>query len=212
MTDVSGFVRRRLSGSYTVDEWGLDTDVLDLLSPAFALRWTIDVVDSVTIPDDGPVLLVASRRFGLSEPFVLARGIRLATGRQVRMTGAPDIAPIGPALRRVGAVLERPDEVAGLLRAGQVVGVSLGASPRRHHAGTIRADLVAPALATRALVVPVAVIGREVGRRWRILVGAPVEHPTTRGPLAAAELAERARGGVQQLLDDAFPPSLFRTA
>jgi hypothetical protein len=61
-------------------------------------------------------------------------------------------------------------------------------------------------------VLPVALVGREAGRRWRILVGAPVEHPTTRGPLAAAELADRARAGVQSLLDDAFPPSLFRTA
>jgi hypothetical protein len=212
MTDVRGFVRRRMSGTYTIDEWGLDTDVVDLLSPAFGARWSIDVVGDATIPADGPVLLVFSRRFGLSEPFVLARGVRLATGRHVRMTGAPDIAPVGPALRRVGAVLERPDEIAGLLRADQVVAVALGASSRRHHAGTVGTDLVAPALATRALVVPVAVIGREVGRHWRVLVGAPVEHPTTRGPLAAADLAERARAGVQALLDDAFPPSLFRTA
>jgi hypothetical protein len=66
-------------------------------------------------------------------------------------------------------------------------------------------------LATGAEVLPVAVTGRETGRRWRLVVGPPIEHPTSRGPLAAEELAERARAGVQALLDDEFPPGVFRS-
>jgi hypothetical protein len=156
------------------------------------------------------VLLVANCGVGWSEPFVLSRGVRLATGRFVRMAGVPDIVPVGPAWRRLGGVLARPDEVAGLLRAGEMVGLTLGRSVRRHRAGAIRADMVAPVLATGADIVPVALIGRELGRRWKLVVGPAIERPTSRGPLAVAELADRVRNGVQSLLDDAYRPSLLR--
>ena len=204
-------LRRRLDGSYEVDEWGLDADLVAAVSPLFALRWQLEAIGADVLPDKGPVVLVANCHLGLSEPFVLSRGIHLATGRFVRVAGVPDIAPMGPFLRRLGGVLARPDEVAGLLRAGEMVGVTLGQSVRRRHqAGAVRADLLAPALVTGADVVPVALIGREVGRRWQIVVGPAIEHPTSRGPLAAAELADRVRNGVQSLLDDAFPPSILR--
>ena len=205
-------LRRRLDGSYTVDEWGLDTDLVQLVSPALAIRWQVDVDGIDNVPVSGPALLVFNRRFGFSEPFVVSRGIRQATGRHVRVTGAPDIAPVGPALRRLGAVLARPDEVAGLLRADHLVAVALTTSPRhRQLAGTAPAALLASALATGAGVFPVAVTGREIGRRWRLVIGPAIGHPTSRGPLAAEELGDRVRSGVQALLDDAFPPGLFRS-
>ncbi len=56
-------------------------------------------------------------------------------------------------------------------------------------------------------LVPVALVGREVGRSWRIVVGAPVPYDADGGPLAAAELAEATRGAVQVLLDEALPTS-----
>lgn len=209
MSETS-LVRRRLDGSYTVDEWGLDTDLVQLASPVFALRWNV-VVDGIEgLPDHGPALLVFSRRFGLSEPFVVSRGVRQSTGRFVRVAGAPDLAPVGPALRRLGAVLSRPDEIAGLLRSDHLVALGLAASRRRHLAGAAPAALLAPALSTGAAVLPVAVTGREVGRRWRLVIGPQVEPPASRGPLAAEELGDRVRAGVQALLDDQFPPGLFR--
>lgn len=204
-------MRRRLDGSYTVDEWGLDTDLVQLVSPLLAVRWHVVVENEERLPASGPALLVFNRRVGWSEPFVVSRGIRHATGRYVRVTGAPDVAPVGPALRRLGAVLARPDEVGGLLRSDQVVAIGLGASLRhRQLAGVAPSALLAPALAVGAEVLPVAVLGREIGRTWRLVIGPPVESPTTRGPLAAEELADRVRAGVQSLLDDAFPPGRFR--
>jgi hypothetical protein len=208
----TSLLRRRLDGSYTVDEWGLDTDLVQLVSPALAVRWQVTVEGADALPANGPALLVFNRRFGLSEPFVVSRGIRQATGRHVRVTGAPDVAPVGPALRRLGGVLARPDEVAGLLRADELVAVALGSSARRRQlAGSAPAPLLAPALATGADVFPVAVIGREIGRRWRLVIGPAVEPPTSRGPLATEELGDRVRSGVQALLDDAFPPGRFRS-
>jgi len=204
-------LRRRFDGSYTVDEWGLDPDLVQLVSPVLALRWQVIVEGAEALPEAGPALLVFSRRFGMSEPFVVSRGVRHATGRYVRVAGVPDVAPVGPALRRLGGVLARSDELAGLLRADHLVAVGLGATPRhRHHAGRPPLDLLAPARATGAPVFPAAVTGRELGRRWRLVIGPPVELPVTRGPLAVEELAERARVCVQALLDQQFPPSAFR--
>jgi 1-acyl-sn-glycerol-3-phosphate acyltransferase len=203
-------LRRRFEGSYRVDPWGLDPDLVELLSPFWSLRFDIEVDRPHRLPADGPALVVANRRVGASEPFVLARGIRLATGRHLRCVGIPDVQPVGPALRRLGGVLARPDEVAGLLRAGEVVGVLLGRDVRqRAHAGPVPTELFAPAFELGAPVVPAALVGRELGRRWRLRLGQPVAHPDGRGPLAMAELADRARTGVQELLDEALPPRGF---
>lgn len=202
-----GVVRRRLGGTYEVDPWGLDHDLVELLSPMWSLRYGIEVDHPDHLPATGPALLVANRRLGMSEPFVLARGVRLATGRHVRSVGVPDVQPIGSLLRRLGGVLARPDEVAGLLRAGEVVGVLLDRDVRqRAHAGRVPAELFAPAFELGVPVVPAALVGRELGRAWRVRLGEPVRHPAGRGPLAMAELADRARGGVQDLLDEALPP------
>jgi hypothetical protein len=213
LSDVAAgsFVRHRLDGTYAIDEWGLDAELVDAVSPLLGLRWQVDTIGADVLPRHGAVLLVANCRLGWSEPFVMSRGIRQATGRFVRVAGVPDVAPVGPLLRRFGGVLARPDEITGLLRAGGMVGVTLGQSVRRrHHAGAVRPDLLAPALVVGADVVPVALIGRELGRRWQVVVGPAIERPTSRGPLAVADLAERARNGVQSLLDEAFPPSLLR--
>lgn len=203
VTQHEGVLRRRFRGTYEVDPWGLDGDLVELLSPLWSLRYGIEVERSDQVPVDGPALLVANRRFGASEPFVLTRGVRLATSRPVRCVGVPDVAPVGPALRRLGGVLGRPDEVAGLLRAGQVVGVLLGRDVRPRTAGPAPEPLFGPAFEQGVPVLPVALLGREVGRSWRVRIGEPVPHPDGRGPLAAAELADRTRAAVQRLLDEA---------
>jgi hypothetical protein len=193
-------LRRRVSGDYEIDPWGLDEDLLHALSPLASLRWGIEVDNAERLPDDGPALVLSNRRVGISEPFVVARGLRLATGRFVRTAGVPDIA----AARRLGGVLGRPDEVAGLLRAGEVVAVPCAAVPRPgRHVGTVPVDLFAPAVELGVPVIPVALIGRELGRRWRVRVGRLVEAPQSVGPLAVAELADAARDELRRLLLEA---------
>ena len=190
-------VRRRLSGGYEIDPWGLDADMVATVSPLFGLRYDVLVDHADRLPADGPALLVANRRFGISETAVLVRGLRQATGRHVRVVGAPDVALLGPLCHRLGAVQARPDEVAGLLRAGEVVAVPLGRELRPGtRAGEAPVDLLAPAVAAGCPVLPVGVLGRELGRFWRVRVGEAIRLPGRRGPLAVAELAERARAGV----------------
>jgi len=199
---------RRARGTYAVDEWGLDPDLVAIADPVLGLRWELAVEGADRLPTVGGAVLVFNRRFGVSEPWVLARGIRRATGRFVRTVGVPDLAPVGPLLRRFGGVLDRPDEIAGLLRAGQLVGLPMSRDVRsRERVGGLDVARLEAAIETDRPVVPVAMVGRELGRSWRIVVGSPVPYDAEGGPLAAAELAEATRSEVQALLDESLPTS-----
>ena len=140
---------RRLQGTFAVDPWGLDVDLLDRVTPLVDLRWSITVDGAEAVPADGPAVLVSDRRLSPSEPAVIARAVRRSTGRVLRVVGIPDVAPVGPLLRRFGGVVDHPAEVAALLRAGELV------LARRIP------DLDVP-------VVHVRTRGWEVGRRWRV--------------------------------------------
>lgn len=197
-------LRRRAAGTYDIDPWGFDRELIEAVSPIAGLRWAVEVDCAERLPASGPALVLANRRVGISEPFVLARGLRLATGRAVRVAGIPDVAVVGPALRRCGGVLGRADEVTGLLRAGEVVALPCSPVPRPgRHVGAVPIELIEPAVALDVPVVPVALIGRELGRRWRVRVGRPVARPGTLGPLAVAELADAARAELSRLLLEA---------
>jgi len=197
---------RRFRGEYLVDEWGLDADLVRTLLPLARLRWSIDTVGAPHLPFDGPAVLVFSRHLGVSERSILSTAVYRATARVVRHPGVPDRAPVGPLLRRLGGVLRRPDEIAGLLRAGEYVGIPLGREAlNRQAAGPAPAEFLEPALGTGVPVIPVALVGYDIGWRWRVAIGPALSTAASRAPLAAAEMAEQARDAVQNLLDDNVP-------
>jgi len=206
---VVELLRRRLDGTHHIDEWGLDPDLIELVAPLVGLRWTVDVRSTGRIPATGPAVLVYNRAVGASEPIVLARGVHQATERHVRTAGLVDLSPMATIGRALGAVVDRRDELAGLLRGGALVGLPLGRDLRPARAGPLAPEALAPALSTDAPVIPVAVVGREVGRRWRLLVGPPIPSPSGHGPLAVADLVDAARAGVQALLDQSGPRRWF---
>ena len=151
MTDLATFAGRRIQGTFDVDPWGLDVDLVQLVAPLASLRWHISVDGEEHIPDDGPVLLVAPRRLlaPTTEAAVIASAVLRATGRVVRVLGIPDVAPVGPLLRRFGGAVGHPAEAAALLRAGNVV-------------------LARRVLETDAPVLAVHSSGWDPGRRWRV--------------------------------------------
>jgi hypothetical protein len=206
VTEIPGVIRRRLAGDYVVDPWGADHDWLDAI--AFATRFVVrPEIDGAERIPDGPAVLVANRRFGIGEALALSVAVRATSGRLLRPIGVPDIAPIGPVLRRFGAVQGSTAEIRSLLHAGELVGIALSGQMRVQRAGSVRPDLLLPAIDFGAPVLPVAILGGEISGSWRIVVGERIEPPPTprRRSLAAAELADRARAGVQVLLDDSFP-------
>lgn len=172
---LADVARRRWDGTFPVDPWGYDADVAGLVDPLLALRWAVDVTGSHFVPASGPVLVVFSRRWGLSEPAVLAHGLRRATGRRVRVAGAPDVAPIGVMARRLGGVGSHPADLAGVLQAGELLAVGLRRSGFRRRPNAPDPDVLLPALVAGAPIVPAALRGREPGRRWQVTLGRPVQ-------------------------------------
>jgi hypothetical protein len=214
---VVAIVRRQATGLNEIDPWGMDHDLVGAARSLARLRWDITVGGADNVPATGGALLVANRRPLGATPLLVAAAIGRATERNVRFAGIVDIAPIGPAMRRLGGVVARPDEVAGLLRAGHLPAV--WCQPRittSHRVGPAPVPYLAAALEAGAPVLPVAVIAPPLARRVRVEVGPPVVPPSRTspsrssrrpGPLAAAELADAVRQAIQRMVDEASPPS-----
>jgi hypothetical protein len=190
-------------GGATVDEWGRDDRLVHLLGPLFGLRWNITCGGLHHLPARSGALLVTNQRRLSFSPLYVAWGLARATGRPVRFAGRPDIAPIGPIMQRIGALLSDPTEVRTALRHGELV--VIGAAPTNHprHAGSVDHHLVGAALAAGTPVVPVASMSSVLGRDARAEVGAPLRpRHRRRGPLGEVEMAEMAQRHIQRLLDE----------
>lgn len=194
--------RRRATGQFDIDPWGFDEEFAVVAAKLSSLRWKVDVIGGARVPTDGPALLVVNRRFGVSEPAVVAQAVQQVSGRAARATGIPDLPMVASALRRVGGVLGDPAEVEGLLRAGEIVIEPLGWQPLHSDlAGSISSELVQPAINSGAPVLPVATFGSELGRRWRVMIGEPVLPPKRANKTGTVEFASAVRAAVQVLLD-----------
>lgn len=167
-------LRRRVSGTYELDPWGYDDDAARVVAEVMARRWSTVVIGADQVPSSGPALLVANRRMGWSEPAVVATALRQATGRAVRPVGGLGVDPFAGLARRVGLLPARPEEVVTALRAGNLVVVPTRREPVRSRPGHLPIDLIAAGLTAGVPLVPVAVIGWELGRHWTVRIGAPV--------------------------------------
>jgi hypothetical protein len=186
----------------SVDEWGRDAHLIELLTPAATLRWDVSVGGVHHLPKrDGALLVTNSRRFSLSTIYS-AWALSQAVGRPVRFGGRPDIAPLGPFMQRLGGLLGNTDEIGGALRAGELVVVSAQGTRNPRHAGPVDAALIGTAVVSDVPVYPVASISTPFGRTARVEVGPQVRpRRRRRGPLAELELAEQTQRHIQRLID-----------
>jgi 1-acyl-sn-glycerol-3-phosphate acyltransferase len=198
-------LRRRFRGQYAVDEFGADPHLMDLTAGLAPLRVTVEHGERV--PRSGPALLIANRGLGLLEPLAVVHAVHAACGRRTRVVGAPEVPVLGDALRKLGAIGYRPDDVAALLRAGHVAAAPLAPTWVRSGPGEPPRALLVATLGFPVL--PVAVRpGFPFGlptRPWRVRFGEPLYPPAGTGPddqLAAAELADEVQTQVQALLED----------
>jgi 1-acyl-sn-glycerol-3-phosphate acyltransferase len=192
-----------LRPTFEVDDWGRDAWMIKALGPLGRIRWDVSVGGAQHVPATGPALLVANaRRFSLSSVYA-SWALSNVTGRVVRFVGRPDIAPVGPFMRRIGALLDRPDEVANALRNGEVVLISAEGTSHPRHVGSIRHELLTGAVLLDTPVVPVATMSNVVGRTARVEVAAPIRRRRVRrGPLAEVELADELQLQLQRQLDE----------
>ncbi len=190
-------------GAWEVDDWGRDPALVTAIGQLVTLRWrtVLGGVDRLPV-HAGALLVVNARRWSLSALHV-ALELSREIGRPVRFVGRPDVAPIGALARRLGGLLARPDEVAGALRAHELLVFS--ATPTVHPRRTGRVDhrLIGAAVETHTAVFPAAVTSSPVTRWARIEVG-PAVRPSRqrRGPLIELELADQVEHRIQRLLDE----------
>jgi hypothetical protein len=177
-----------------IDGWGFDGRVADLLDPLTALRWPVRVRGAESIPPSGPTVVVLARGLDPAAPVAVATALRRATGRPARFLGLPDVAVLGPVLRRIGGAVGRPEELAGLLRAGHLVVLPLGRALRPGTVPLDEDDLV-PAVDEGVTVVPGALGGAGWRRAWTLELAPPV----VRRGAGPAALAEGVREGIASL-------------
>ena len=190
-------VARAPTARYDVDEWGLDPELVALADPVLgpALGHRGRTAPS-TCPRSGGAVLVSNRRFGLTEPWVLARGVRQATGRlrahRRRARRGPG-RPVPPPLRRRARPPRRGRRPAARRPAGGPA--HSPATSGREQAGAARRSALLEAAFATGVTRGARGPGRPRARAgpggWRS--APPVDPPVGGGPLAAAELAEATR-------------------
>ncbi|MDO8364573.1 MAG: hypothetical protein Q7V88_16900 [Actinomycetota bacterium] len=187
---------------FSVDDFGRDPQLVSALSPLAKLRWDVTVGGLQHLPArTGALLVCNSRRWSLSSVYA-ALALSEAAGRPVRFVGRPDIAPLGPFMRRIGGLLAQPTEVLGALRHHELVLVSAAGTSHPRHAGAVPHDLVGAAVVAGVPVFPVATMSSSLGRAARAEVGPQVRpRRKRRGPLAEVELAEQVQHHLQRMLD-----------
>lgn len=194
---------RRTAASAAVDDWGRDPALVAATARIGRLRWRSLVGGQSHLPPRaGALLVINNRRWSLAAPFV-AVTLTEVTGRPVRFVGRPDTAPLGALGRRLGGLLDRPDEVAGALRAGEHVVLAAGPELHPRRVGRVDHRIVGAAVATGTGVYPTAVATSPWTRSARIEIGA-VARPTRkrRGPLTELELADQVERRIGRLLSE----------
>ncbi|EFO79116.1 phospholipid/glycerol acyltransferase [Oscillochloris trichoides DG-6] len=175
------FIKRRARGEYTIDPYGLDPDIIEIVRPFVSFMyhtwWRVQAQGLENVPAQGRALLVANHSGVLPwDGAMIASAVAsehpLQVGRVVRslhlhwFTTLPFIAP---ALAATGQVPGLPENAVRLLENDELVcvfpegikGVGKLYKDRYKLARFGRGGFIQVALRTGAPIVPVAVVGAE---------------------------------------------------
>lgn len=187
----------------STDDWGRDPMLVRNMMFLAQMRWDVSTGGDQHLPKQrGALVVVNSPRLSNSAIFA-AFAISEAIDRPVRFVAQRELLPVTAIDRRIGGLLAHPDELAGALRADEVV--VLGAAPTNglRSVGTVDHTLIGAALATSTRVFPAGTTSSPFDRRARVEIGAATHPPRRRrGPLTELELAERVRSDIHDLLDE----------
>jgi hypothetical protein len=163
---LPALVRRRLSGGWHVDPWGLDSDLVAALGSIPLAGSAVRVEGAGRVPD-GPALVVHDRALLGCGSLALVVGLGVALRRPVRFVGVPDLALANALARPLGGVQGHPADLRGLLRQGELVAVPCDGD------GGVPPDALEAARVVGAPVLPVGVQPPAPLRRTRVVVGEP---------------------------------------
>jgi 1-acyl-sn-glycerol-3-phosphate acyltransferase len=173
------FLRRRLSGDYTVDEFGFDEDlaeaVLPALRPLYRSWFRVEVRGIENIPTTGGALVVANHSGTIAMDSLmtqLAVHDEHPASRHLRMLGADLVFAtpfVGSFARKTGTTLATQSDAERMLRAGELVGVwpegfkGIGKpfSERYKLQRFGRGGFVSAALEAGVPIVPCSIVGAE---------------------------------------------------
>jgi 1-acyl-sn-glycerol-3-phosphate acyltransferase len=174
------FVRRRLSGDYTVDDYGFDEDFtenayLPLLRPLYKSWFRVEVRGIENIPSAGGALIVANHSGTVALDSLMTQVAvhdEHPANRYLRMLGADLVfrtPVVGAVARKSGCTLAANPDAERLLASGELVGVwpegfkGVGKpfSERYKLQRFGRGGFVAAALRTSVPIVPCSIVGAE---------------------------------------------------
>ena len=180
IASVADFIRKRMMGDYTVDEFGFDPHLNDaiflpLLRVLYNSWFRVEVSGIENLPESGPALVVANHAGVL--PFdglmtsVAVRDNHPAH-RDLRLLAADlvfDMPGVGQAARKAGHTMACTDDAHRLLAAGELTAVfpegykGLGQhfKDRYKLQRFGRGGFVSAALRTKAPIVPCSIVGSE---------------------------------------------------
>jgi 1-acyl-sn-glycerol-3-phosphate acyltransferase len=178
LDEAIAFARARLSGSYSIDEFGFDPEFteqifLPLLRPMVQSWFRLDVRGAENVPTSGSALLVANHAGTLPiDGMVLHSAVYDEIGRHVRTLGADLIfsTPYAADLaRKTGTTLACQEDADRLLADDQLVAVfpegfkGLGKpyADRYKLQRFGRGGFVSAAVRAQVPIIPVSIIGSE---------------------------------------------------
>ncbi len=178
LAEFLAFLRRRLTGDYTVDDYGFDREVteqflLTAIRPIAQKWFRIEVRGAENIPAEGGALVVSNHSGTVPlDGLMTAVSIRDHTNRFLRPLGADlvfRLPIIGDLARKGGATLACNDDAERMLRDGELVGVwpegfkGIGKpfSERYKLQRFGRGGFVSAAIRTGVPIIPTSVVGAE---------------------------------------------------
>ena len=177
LATIVASVRRRMSGNYEIDEFGLDTEVLEILNAGvgpIAEKWfRLEVRGIENIPAEGGALLVANHSGTVPvDGLITGYAVNKYTGRTMRALGADlvfKLPVVGEIARKSGATLACAQDAERLLTTGELAavwpegfkGVGKPFSERYKLQRFGRGGFVSAAMRAQVPIIPVSIVGAE---------------------------------------------------
>ncbi len=180
LTEALEFLRRRLAGDYSVDEFGFDSEladtlVLPALRPLYQRWFRVETIGTHHLPDTGGALLVANHSGTLPLDAMMSTVAvhdEHPARRHLRLLGADlmfRLPVAGSVARKSGATLACNPDAERLMSSGELVGVfpegfkGIGKPFRdRYKLQRFgRGGFVSAALRTGVPIIPCSIVGAE---------------------------------------------------
>jgi 1-acyl-sn-glycerol-3-phosphate acyltransferase len=178
LAEFLAFLRRRVTGDYSVDEYGFDAEVterffLSAIRPIKEKWFRVEVRGAENIPTEGGALLVSNHSGTIPVDGLMTMvSVHDHTGRNLRPLGADlvfRLPIVGELARKGGATLACNEDAQRMLSGGELVGVwpegfkGIGKpySERYKLQRFGRGGFVSAAIRTGVPIVPCSVVGAE---------------------------------------------------